>query len=78
MRTRTRRSALLAAASLLAALPAPAFQAAAPGGGDFDVSASPLRPLIERYVDDRSNLARFYSIDASAARRERLKRFYTE
>ena len=34
--------------------------------------------LIECYSADHGNLLRFYNIAASAGRRERLRRFYTE
>jgi uncharacterized protein (DUF885 family) len=45
---------------------------------DLDDSSSELRPLIDRYVADRGSLLRFYSIDASPARRERIRRFVAE
>jgi len=45
---------------------------------ELDTSASELRPLIERYVADRGNLLRFYNVEASPARRERIRRFIAD
>ncbi|HEY1948184.1 MAG TPA: DUF885 family protein [Bryobacteraceae bacterium] len=43
-----------------------------------DRSASPMRPLMEDFSADSRNLKRFYNLDNSPERRERLKKFYTE
>ncbi len=43
-----------------------------------DESNSPLRPLIERFAEDRSTLARYYDIRIAEDRRERFRRFYEE
>ncbi len=57
---------------------------AAPGGAqpadssEFDSSNSEMRPLIQVFAADRGNLFRAYGIEASPARQERFKRFYTE
>ncbi len=78
------RRRLALAVCVSACLPSSAFQTAGSGppqvmpAAELDVSASPLRPLIERYTNDRGNLVRFHNIDTSPARRERLKRLYTE
>jgi len=45
---------------------------------DLDMSASELRPMIERYAADRGNLGRFYNVQASTNRRLRFKQFYRE
>ena len=45
---------------------------------DLDTSNSELRPMIERYAADRGNLLRFYNVNASPERRERLRRFYLD
>jgi uncharacterized protein (DUF885 family) len=42
----------------------------------FDQSNSPLRPLIERFANDRTVLNQYYDIRMSADRRERFRRFY--
>lgn len=39
---------------------------------------SMMRPIIERYTADRGNLNRFYTVEISTARRERLRRFYAD
>jgi len=49
-----------------------------PQPGDLDTSNSALRPLIDRYSNDRGNLVRFFGIDSSPTRRERLKVFLSE
>src|SRR5262249_15464441 len=46
-----------------------------------DVSATPattseLRDLVERFTQDRSAIQRFYTIQGSTTRRERLRTFY--
>lgn len=64
-------AASVAAAVALAGLPAGAFQ-------EFDTSNSEVRPLIEAFSLDRGNLARTYNVDASPARAQRMKQFYTE
>ena len=46
--------------------------------GDGDAPQSEMRGAIERYVADRGALFRFYSVDASPARRVRMKQFYTD
>lgn len=43
-----------------------------------DKSDSPLRPLIERFADDRATLGRFYEIRLSKDRRERFRQFYQQ
>ncbi len=65
---------------LFAGLPAYALQGAgkAPAAADLDTSTSEVRPLIERYVSDRGSVGRYYTVEASAARRIRLKQFYAE
>lgn len=45
---------------------------------DLDSYRSEMRPLIERYADDRASLMRVYPLRLSSARSERMKRFYTE
>ncbi len=50
---------------------------------DFDLSEllstqSALRGVIERYVADEGNLSRFYDVESSPARRERMRRFDNE
>jgi len=45
---------------------------------DLDLSASPLRPYIELFSLDRTNLTRYYTVDLDPARSERMKRFLTE
>lgn len=44
----------------------------------IDQSNSPLRPLIERFAEDRFVLARYYNIAVAEDRRERFRRFYGE
>src|SRR6185369_9706585 len=46
--------------------------------GNGDVPLSEMRGVIERYTADRGSLARFFSVEASPARRARMKQFYTE
>jgi len=43
-----------------------------------DVPISEMRSVIERYTADRGSLARFFLVEASPARRTRMKQFYTE
>jgi len=43
-----------------------------------DVPLSEMRSVIERYTADRGSLARFFSVEASPARRARMKQFYAE
>src|SRR5262245_40303392 len=45
---------------------------------DFNPPQSEMRGVIERFVADRGNLARFYTIPYSATRQERFKQFYGE
>ena len=45
---------------------------------DLDTSRSELRPLIERFTDDRGSLARTYPIRLSTTRSARFQKFYTE
>ena len=52
--------------------------AAAAFAVEIDSAASELRPYIERYAADRGALLRKYPIELSAARRTRLREFYTE
>jgi uncharacterized protein (DUF885 family) len=49
-----------------------------PDLADGDVTASEMRGVIERYTADRGSLFRFFSTDASPARRARMKQFYTD
>lgn len=51
---------------------------AAGASGDYDRSDSPLRPLIERFAQDRQDLTRYYSIRLADDRRERMRRFFHE
>ncbi|MEW6130161.1 MAG: DUF885 family protein [Acidobacteriota bacterium] len=51
---------------------------AAPVANDYDTSNSEMRPLIERYADDRSSLNRFYNVQNSEARRAKMTKFYTD
>src|SRR5690349_23553839 len=37
-----------------------------------------MQPLLESFAADRRDLQRFYNIEQSAARRERLERFYRD
>lgn len=39
---------------------------------------SEMRAIIERYAADRGSLARFYPVEASSARRTRLRQFYSD
>lgn len=52
--------------------------AAVPANDDLDTSASELKPLIERYTDDRGALNRTYPVPYSPNRSARLKKFYDE
>jgi len=67
-----------------ASSPRPAQPSAPPSGGKtttddtIDQSNSPLRPLIERFTEDRSVLGRYYNIAVAEDRRERFRRFYAE
>ena len=45
---------------------------------DADSKPSEMRALIEWYTSDRGSLARFFSVEASPARRARMKQFYNE
>jgi len=45
---------------------------------EADSKPSEMRALIEWYSSDRGSLARFFSVEASPARRVRMKQFYTE
>jgi uncharacterized protein (DUF885 family) len=45
--------------------------------GPADSTASRMRGLIERYTTDRGSLNRFYAVEISPTRRNRLKQFYT-
>src|SRR5437868_11048354 len=47
-------------------------------GAELDESRSEMRTSIERYTADRASLTRVYSIDRSAARRDRMAKFYRE
>jgi uncharacterized protein (DUF885 family) len=44
----------------------------------LDLSASPLRPYIDSFTVDRIDLLRYYNVELSAARAERMRRFYSE
>ncbi len=48
------------------------------GPGDLDLSASPMRPYIEAFTLDRTNLMRYYTMELDPARNPRMKRFFTE
>ncbi len=74
MHTRVLLTTLLLSAHAIAQTP----RAPRADTSEFDVASSELRPIIERYVADRGNIARFYSVDGSAARRERLRKFHAE
>src|SRR5512134_3606411 len=45
---------------------------------DLDTSHSEMRPLIERFTDDRASLTRTYPLRLSSTRSARLKQLYTE
>jgi uncharacterized protein (DUF885 family) len=49
----------------------------APSEG-FDESASPLRPVIDRFSKDRTSLGRFYNVPNAEDRRQRFNRFFHE
>jgi uncharacterized protein (DUF885 family) len=44
----------------------------------LDLSASPLRPYIDSFTVDRIDLLRYYNVELSATRAERMRRFYSE
>src|SRR5262249_27923594 len=46
--------------------------------GDLATPQSEMRGMIERYTVDRGSLTRFYTVDTSTARYNRMKQFYTE
>ncbi len=54
------------------------FVAAGQAPPGFDESASEMRPLLERFTADRGNLQRFYNLEASEERRQRLEKFYAD
>ena len=70
----TLRSAIFLACIAGAVLLAPAASAQAPAA----VATSALRDTVERFSADRAALFRRYGVDFSPARRDRLRRFYTE
>ena len=43
---------------------------------EFDESSSEMRPLLEGYEADKGNLQRFYNIENSEERGQRLKKYY--
>lgn len=45
---------------------------------DLDLSASPMRPYIDSFNLDRIALQRYYNVQLSAVRSDRMRRFYTE
>src|SRR5947207_2480307 len=45
---------------------------------EFADSPSEMRAYIERYTVDRGNLLRYYTMELSSARSDRLKKFYSE
>jgi uncharacterized protein DUF885 len=47
-------------------------------GTEVDESHSEMRPLMERFTADRGNLQRFYNLDGSNERHERLRKYYTD
>ena len=72
--TRSALSVIILTATLLADV-----QAAPPAGtSEFGDSPSEMRAYIERYAADRGLLSRYYSIELSPARHERMKKFYSE
>jgi len=58
--------------------PGGATKAGEPPPGDLDAGQSELRAVIERYIADRGSLTRSYPVEASLARRSRMRRFYTD
>ncbi len=48
-----------------------------PLNSDLDLSNSPMRPYIESFSIDRTNLLRYYAVELNPARAERMKRFLT-
>lgn len=67
--------ALLAASALASAV---AGQTASGTVTDTEGWNSPVRPLVERYVEDRGSLFRFFSAPYSPRRADRFRRFYGE
>ena len=49
-----------------------------PSSSDLDLSHSPMRPYIESFSLDRTNLVRYYPVELDPVRAERMKRFLTE
>jgi uncharacterized protein (DUF885 family) len=47
-----------------------------PDPAELDLSSSPMRPVIEGFFADRTNLQRTYGIESSNSRRARLAKFY--
>src|SRR5437868_3498238 len=47
-------------------------------GNDFNPPQSEMRGVIERFVADRGNLIRFFTIPYSSTRNQRLNQFYNE
>src|SRR4051794_40604686 len=43
-----------------------------------DASPGQMQPLLESFAADRRDLQRFYNVEQSAERRERLERFYKD
>lgn len=43
---------------------------------DLDFSASPMRPYLEAFSLDRGNLMRYYAVDLTPGRANRLIRFF--
>jgi uncharacterized protein (DUF885 family) len=74
--TKTFLRLAVAATLLLAVERLPAYQKAETI--EVDRSASPMRSLMEDFSADLTNLKRFYNLNNSPERRERLKKFYTE
>ena len=50
----------------------------AAAASDLDLSASPMRPYIDSFHLDRIALQRYYNVELSAIRSDRMRRFYTE
>ncbi len=72
--TRSVLRATLITAAVFAGIQA----ATAAGTSEFGDSPSEMRAYIERYAADRGLLSRYYSIELSPARNERMKKFYSE
>lgn len=63
---------------LAGAIPLSSQTARQSRAADLDLSASPMRPLIETFSLDRGSLLRYYTVDLDPARASRMKRFLTD